>query len=318
MKRLKKIGKIALRVFLIGTIALCIFELSYRYQWIDFYKSEWKFHNSEVSEKSQNSILILGDSFSADPNGWVYMLRDSLEQNAVYNASIPGVGPETYELIFKRRLKLAKPNHVIVQLYVGNDQYDYEKPVSWSKQPFLRNVFWSWSNRFRVLNFLNYRIGQSSVEDYVEVDPKLKQIFDPEKYSPRTKLYIRGDENYPSNLVLLDNGDISGITSALEYMQEIAGDECKFSVLIIPHCTQISTGYVNNYKELGAKIDEEVIGKSYWNKRLTKLGFDVIDPLEYFQEIEAGGEQLYYANDPHLNAKGNAYLTSFILQNIEE
>ena len=130
MKRLKKIGKIILRVFLIGIITLCIFELSYRYQWIDFYKSEWRFHNSEVSEKSKNSILILGDSFSADPNGWVYMLRDSLEEDAIYNAAIPGVGPETYELIFKRSFNNAKPNHVIVQMYVGNDQYDYEKPVS--------------------------------------------------------------------------------------------------------------------------------------------------------------------------------------------
>ena len=90
------------------------------------------------------------------------------------------------------------------------------------------------------------------------------------------------------------------------------------SVLIIPHCTQVSEEYVNNYKLLGAKIDDEVVGKSYWNKRLTTLGFDVLDPLSYFQKIEAEGEQLYYANDPHLNAKGNSYLTSFILQTIEE
>ena len=316
MKRLKKIGKIAGRVFAIGLITLFIFEISYRYQWVDFYAPEWRYHNEDLSEKGKNSLLVFGDSFSADPNGWVYMLRDSLDGNReVFNAALPGVGPETYAFMFNRKFERAKPTQVVVQMYVGNDQYDYKKPVNWSKQSFFRNVFWSLSNDFRVLNFLNYRLGQSSVEDNV-ANPKLEEAFNSATYSPRTKLYIQGAENYPANLILLEDGDISGIASSLEYMRDNCGEKCEFSVLLIPHCTQVSANYVYNYRELGSKIDTTIIGKSYWNKRLTTLGFNVLDPLSYFMELEKQGEQLYYANDPHLSANGNAYLTSFIIEEL--
>lgn len=316
MKRLKRIGKIVLKIFLVGLITLFIFELSYRYQWVDFYASEWRYHNEKNTDEQDNSILVFGDSFSADPNGWVYMLRDSLgEQREVFNAAIPGVGPETHAFIFNRKKEQAKPKHIIVQMYVGNDQYDYNKPVNWSKQSFFRNIFWSLSNRFRVLNFLNYRIGQSSVEDNV-ANPKEEDVFNSATYSPRTKLYIQGAENYPANLILLEEDGIRGISASLIHMRDNCGEKCKFSVLLIPHCTQVSANYVNDYKKLGSKIEDTVVGKSYWNKNLTTLGLDVLDPLPYFIELEEQGEQLYYANDPHLNATGNAWLTSFVIKEL--
>jgi len=317
VKLLGKIGKISLRVLIVSFLVLCLLELTYRFQWVDFYASEWEYHNADIEVEGKESLLVLGDSFSADPDGWVYMLRDSLSDHVVFNASIPGVGPETFAFMFKRRQSSANPQHVIVQMYVGNDQYDYEKPVNWSEYGFLRNLFWTCSNSFRSLNFLNYRLGQSSVEDHTE-NAKLEESFDKRKYSARTKLYIQGDENYPANLIRIDDGDISGIVKYLQFMKENATEECRFSILLIPHCTQVSESYIVSYKALGSKIDTTVLGTSYWNQRLTTLGFEVIDPLDYFIQLEAEGQQLYFENDPHLNTKGNACLTQFVLQELDK
>ncbi len=312
MKTLKKAGKWISQAIIIGIITLFLFELSYRYQWIDFYAREWSWQNSEVDRGAKKRVLIFGDSFSADPGGWVGMLRDSLTDHAIYNASVSGVGPETFSLIFAQRMEEVSPQEVIVQLYVGNDLYDIEKPVSWSKLGFFRNLFWSVSNDFRVLNFLNYRLGQASPEDFVESDPKDADAFAAQSYSPRTRLYILGDDNYPASVINAGRRDerFNEMLGLLEEMKAACPKDTRFTVLVIPHCTQVASVYRDRYKELGAKISAKGVSKDAWIKGLD--GFSVIDPLSVFEDAEVEGRAVYFANDPHLNKTGNELLTRIV------
>lgn len=309
MSRWKKIGRFLLRATLIMVLTLLLVELVYRYQWVDFYKQEWTYQKKEMRHPAhpERRILVLGDSFSADPNSWVNQWKtDSLENNAeVYNAAIPGVGPETYRLIIHRRIKEVIPTDVIVQLYVGNDLYDISKPVNWSAHSLSRNLFWSISGKIRVLGFINYRLGQASVETANPLEPKADEVFDVKHYSPRTKLYLKGDSNYPATAIQMKGSGSEELIEMLSEMKEEVGDEVEFHVLIIPHCCQVAQSYVDRYEQLGARSLEEAVGSSDWTKKLEKAGFSVIDPLRDLQQAETN-EPVYFPNDPHLNKVGQA------------
>lgn len=318
MKTLRKIGVILMNTAIIACISLLLFEVVYRYQWVDFYQNEWNFHNSKIQKKN-NRILIIGDSFSADPNGYVKMLRDTLKDESIYNGSVSGFGPETFRLLINDRLTETGAQHVIIQLYVGNDLYDYCKPVNWKEHSFSRNVFWGLSNYFRSIAFLNYRLGQSSVEDYETVDPKSSAEFDIKLFSPRTKLYITGDSLYPQSAILLNsNNDFEKIVEYLKEMKSSVDSQASFSVLVIPHCIQVNDRYRKRFEMLGAKFDESLVGNNKWVELLSAEGFQIIDPLPEFILNEQEGKQLYFSNDIHLNEEGSEVLMNVVLNEIED
>lgn len=316
MKRFKKIGSVAWKTGLIALITLLLFEIAYRYQWIDFYKVEWNYHTKELPkiESPNQRILVLGDSFSADKNSWVYELAtDSTLQ--VFNASLPGVGPETFRLIAKDRIHETNPTVIILQLYVGNDLYDIHKPISWSKFSFGRNLFWSISNNIRSLNFLNYRIGQMSVEDELSYQPKQDTIFDPKRFSPRDKLFINGNSNYPENVICVLNEQSKSFNKLLDYIEEVKGltpKNCTFNVLLVPHSCQVNERYVQRYKKLGAKLNDDVLKNTYWVDEIRKKGIETIDLIEVLNKHEEVGIEMFYTNDIHLNPDGQRVVGKFV------
>lgn len=315
-KRLKKIGKIVFQGGLIAFFVLCIVEMAYRYQWFDAYSSEWEYHNAEKKTSlEKTSILVFGDSFTANKTSWISSWNTLDSSLQIWNASVPGIGVETHRLMFADRLEESKPKHVIVQLYVGNDLIDIHKPINWSEYGVTRNLFWSFSNRFRILNFMNYRMGQVSQDVVGAKNPKLENAFSSEKYSERTKLYIKGDENYPRNSIRLKSDQKSTFDKQIKWLKAMKTDlpeGCKMHILVIPHCTQISKTYIDRYSEMGAVINKDCLNKDLWSKLLRKQGFSVFSPLEYFQKLEKKGEQMYFNNDPHLTDLGQEELASFI------
>lgn len=315
MSHLPKIGRWLARGTVISLISLLLLELTYRYQWVDFYKSEWKFQNKEVPNSGER-ILIFGDSFSADPDAWVGMLRDSFPKSAIFNASMPGIGPETHALLFSKRVAEVRPQHILVQLYVGNDLLDIEKPVNWSKHGFFRNLYWSISNDFKVLGFINYRLGQASPEDDVKEDPKDAAQFDPKTYSPRTRLYIEGDSKYPASSIRVAKGDerMAELCAYLQWMKKHTPASCTFSVVLIPHCTQVDAETIAQYRRMGAKISQDILGENAWASYLKS--FRVVDPLEQFITAQEQGTKVYFANDPHLSEEGNKVLMRTVAQQL--
>lgn len=303
------------RSVIAGIISLFLLEIAYRFQWIDFYRSEWNYHNESIT-KGAPKILIFGDSFSADPRAWVTMLRDSFPEAAIYNAALPGTGAETHHRLFNRRVEEVQPDHIIVQLYVGNDLYDIERPVNWSKHGFFRNLFWSVSNDFSVLHFINYRLGQALPDDLEPDNAKEEQTFSPGRYSSRTRMYIRGDEHYPASVIDPPSNDLRllELCEHVRAMKENCPKDCRFTILLIPHCTQVDSKAVEAYQQMGAKIGKVFLGKNPWKKYFK--GIELIDPLGAFQKATESGMQVYYPNDPHLNREGNRLLMKVVAAEI--
>lgn len=318
MKLLKKIGKIILQIGFVLLIVLLLLEMAYRFQWVDFYRAEWSYLNREVQVDVKNDkILVFGDSFSSDSISWVNQFRENSKNTCVYNASMPGVGVETYDVLFDKRVSEVQPDLVLIQLYVGNDVYDYNKPVRWGEFSLSRNLFWSTSNLFRSLNFINYRLGQVS-SDISLLDSKENLSFDTSTYASRTKLFIRHIEEYPYESIFLQNdcaSEFDKISSKLLDFKERIGKK-KMFVIVVPHCAQVDELYRDRYKDMGAITPSKDFTKNIWVEELTELGLNVIDPLPRFQMLESEEIRLYYENDPHLNERGQKELFHCVEQSI--
>lgn len=303
-----------LKIVCILLITLVLAEVIYRFQWMDFYKTEWRFQNNTTKLKRVN-VLVFGDSFTADTNSW-FTRFTSIKDTSYFNAAIPGIGTETHRLIFKNRLERTHPQHVLVQLYIGNDLYDIQKPVNWSTQSFGRNCFYSFSNHFRVLNAMNYRLGQQRADLKTPVNPKQLHHFSVQNFDPRTKLFIQADSGYPQTTIDLKSGKeqlFHQLLADLNEMKSWLSPNTHFTILLIPHCTQVNQRYIDHFHALGASCS---LKKSNpWRDALQKAGFEVLDPLPFFRTLEKKQQQLYYENDIHLNALGQEQLGKWVKSN---
>lgn len=319
-KHFKKWGSRLLKTTIVLFLALCIVECVYRYQWVDFYKKEWRFQNKQLQpDQHKKRVLVFGDSFSADTSCWVWKWTNS-NTTQVFNAAIPGTGPEVFRLIAANRISATHPDLIVVQLYEGNDLYDLRKPVNWRQFSFWRNLYWSSGNVFRSLGFINYRLGQTNADVRTGFNSKKQQTFHRNRYDARTKLYISGDATYPSGMVLLKGAyadDMRTLIGMLKEIQKEAGKKTRFYVLTIPSCVQVHKRYWRQYKRLGATNDPKVLTTHPWATELKKAGFTVIDPINEFRLAEKQGVQLYFANDPHLNAAGQELLATCVRKSVE-
>jgi hypothetical protein len=314
-KRFKKVASWFLKAGIIAFITLCLVELVYRYQWVDFYKTEWEFQNKiRTPNLTKKRVLVFGDSFSADTASWVNQWKkDSVMQ--VFNAAVPGVGPETFRLIASNRVEETQPDIVIVQLYEGNDLYDLYRPVNWSAFSWGRNVFWKFSNTFRSLGFINYRLGQANQDLQSPVNAKTADSFAIPSYDARTKLYLQGDVTYPMGMVQLKGEYADQFQTLIEMLQELktaAGKNVRFYVLTIPTCVQTDRRYVKHYKQMGAKLSMSLLKGHPWVDQLKVAGFEVIDPIEVLRQREKQGKAVYYENDPHLNPFGQQTVFTYV------
>ena len=319
--KLKRLLKGIFKLFLVFFFVLLLFEMIYRFQWIDFYKNEWQYQNRELKVNDERDrVLVFGDSFTADPMSWLNKCRADTSYNyKLYNAALPGVGIETFRLIQSIRQEEVHPKKIIIQLYVGNDLYDIRKPVRWTKFSLARNLFWTMSNRFRSLNFINYRMGQVSQDVESGFDPKKDEIFNQKRYSARTKLFISGNADYLNDAIELSESvqdEFDKLLGMLHEMKDSRPEKTTFYVLVIPHCSQVHERYLENYRSMGATMEMKMLRLNEWTKRLKKENLKVIDPLPYFREIESNGSHLYYENDPHLNEIGQTRLAEFVTKRL--
>ncbi len=142
-------------------VVLFLFEILYRYQVIDFYAVQLNALNStEELESQKKKILLIGDSFSARPLGYVADLRKNDTTSTIINSSIPGTGIRQHNLILKNRLQLVQPDEVIYQFYLGNDLTDIEHPINYSENSVIRNLYWFLADSFLGLQFLNNQLAR--------------------------------------------------------------------------------------------------------------------------------------------------------------
>lgn len=319
---LKRIWKILWQSSLILFISLCLFEMIYRFNWIDFYHTELEALNpiADLNLEKDKTILIFGDSFTSDPNSWTKIIRDSLPTYNIINSAVPGTTVLHQKLIFDDRVSRFKPDQIIIQLYVGNDLIDYNRPKNFSKISIFRNIYWWMSEYFLSLQYVNYKLGQFNAPD-ADTEPKNIDAFSVTVYNTRVKNYLEASPSIIQESIHLDdlyNHEFDQLTNDLVYM--IKSYHKPIYIVVLPHCVQTNKSYFNNYISLGAKLDEDKISDFSFYSNLKTLeashqNVKVLSPLTDFKE---SNEFLYFMNDPHLNSIGQGLLGKFILNQLAE
>lgn len=314
----KKIIRFSGRLVLISFVTLCLFECSYRYQWIDFYSAEWKGLNEEGVDECD--ILVFGDSFSAQNDSYIEYLRQ--QGKVVMNAAVPGTCALQSSYFFSDRVEQTKPKLVLFQVYLGNDLIDLNPPINYSELGLMRNIYWGLSKRFHVLQYLNYKLGQTTDHldaDQLETDqPKAKVVFAPENYSARTKLYLKSDPEIYNKMLWGQDEYINDIIQLLKIYKEMIAEipaGTKYKFLLIPHFAQLNENLNNRLILLGGKTIDKIDQTDLITQAFENLFGEenVLNPIDCFREEEAS---IYYENDPHLTAYGHQVLGKYLIKNL--
>lgn len=332
----KKFKKIAYIFYLI-TVVIILFEISYRYQIIDFYKPELKEYNSKNYNKNNNSILVFGDSFSANNQSYVKTLQDSLPNISFINNAVSGTGIIEANLIAKKRVKKA-PKALIYQIYVGNDLMDIRKKSNASNYPFWKKVYYSISNNLISFRFLNYRLSQfKTIRDFrskLDIpNPnyiKNDTIFSIDKYSDYEKQTLNGDQKLLKNSILVEGDrikDFNKMLKKIETLLEICkvGDSIPVYLVVVPHCSQINSHYKNKYEKMGLSIsqDSKYTISNYpfikgLKKKFSNKNIKIINLLPALRSNDRENNRQYLVNDFHFSERGIQTTASEILKYIKK
>ena len=206
---LRKIGFGLGYLLFLGVSVLLLLEISYRGYWFDFYRGNLTGLNPSgiLTDPSRESILVVGDSFTADPRGYVEHLRQTFPDQRVINAGVPGTCTRQHQLLFPRRLREFEPRLVIYQLFVGNDLLNWRPPADSPHISTIRRVYWWLSDRLWVLGYLNAKLPQLRQAIYqdlpIDLDPKLERAYAPQLYSERSKMRFRAEAGLVDDSVCL-------------------------------------------------------------------------------------------------------------------
>lgn len=320
---------------LVGIMALACLELCYRFQIADMYGAELRTYNSpqDLSASGKDTILALGDSFTAGTTTYISYLRNELSRFRVINAGISGTGVVQAALVAPRRFARFSPSVLIYQVYVGNDLFDLRYPVNWHTISPLRNLYWMTANHLLILNYLNYRLVQLSyarrtVQQAVAAATDPNAPFSVDRYAKRQLINLRAEPDLISDQILASGGRARDYMDYLPRLRELVSacraGPCNAYVVVVPHCAQVSARSMENFRRLCAVFpDPAAVQRTDYpflsgiRRELAGMSnVEVINPLPTFREAEARGAELYYRNDDHLNAQGHALLAHIVAASI--
>lgn len=326
---LRRIAKTALKnmgygLFLLASVA-GLLEIIYRCQWVDFYAAEFYGLNPSSALTACDScptLMVFGDSFSAQPFSYVNVIRDSMPDMRVINAAVPGTGIVEAVAIARKRLRQFSPDVLLYQVYTGNDLWDIRKTANHPEISLVRNLYWRLSDRALFLRFLNYRLGQFKHRTGMSVESrelKTDQPFSPQLYSERERMILRAEPALVQHSVLaasLRSQDLDTWLSKMEsLLHQLPARTRTIFITIVPHCAQVNDWYAGHLEQIGATpFPEEMQATDYPFLERLRSHFardtrvHILSPLPAFQIADSTGHRLYYENDPHLNAKGHALL----------
>lgn len=314
LKKLANIFKWAI-FYLIVTVGL--FEIIYRFDWIDFYSTELKGLNDLelTNDSTKKNFLIFGDSFSADQNSYIKHLKNSSKNFNIINSAVPGTSMFHHKRFLKRRVATFKPSAVLFQLYIGNDFIDYTHPINWKQLSLARNSYWLITDYLISLQYLNYKSGQFKASKTFR-DAKIDSTFSVDSYNAREKLYYKADSNVLQKSIEGNHSSTSHLMNDLNDAISSLPDSVDVYVLIIPHAAQASEKNRENIQKLGAYLNNDIKNINYGVIELLKKEIkrgEILSPLKEFQK----NGDCYYPNDPHLNPKGQKILANYLLEKID-
>jgi hypothetical protein len=320
--------------------SICLLEVGYRLQIIDFYKPELDSYNRPAdfrTPRMTKTVLILGDSFGADAyDAYPVNLRRALPNFRIINSSIRGIGSLEAGLVAPHRFSQFNPDIFVYQIYVGNDLFDIRYPTNYAKTNLTRWAYWSIANYLRVIAFLNYRLGQiSSLKGLMNrfqgerttfSAADLVAPFSKELHSHRERMIFLAEPKLLDETINLKGRrgqDFLKLVKNLRYIVEFCHPaRCQAFVLVIPHKVQVSREYIGQYEILGATFADKdtLINVDYPFVRTIEAHLAdrknllILNPLSSIQKIERGGIKLYFANDEHMNPEGQKLLADVLLK----
>lgn len=310
-----------------------VLELVYRNQWIDFNRTVLTSlnRNDDLLSKKKK-ILICGDSFSADPESYVKIIRDSLNEFAVINSAVSGTGIRQHELFINNRIDQFNPDIFIYQFYVGNDLFDITHPHQSKDISLLRRVYWWLTDRMLSLAYLNFRLAVIRYNFFDDsggsYKPRIHEEFSVENYSKREKLnYIADPYLLENTLFLKEQRKTDYETFEFKFDEIIKSlkDSTRKYLIIIPHQSQLSELYFNRHNKMGVLSSVPYYQYNSAEIPLYKKletyckqnHITIIDPLEVFRQTDPL-EQIYFSNDPHLKEKGHFIVAKLLLDEINK
>ncbi len=316
---LKRIAKICI----IACIVFLFFECAYQFSVIDFYKAELIYLNNTNDLNSDKiDFLVFGDSFSADKNNYINILKKEKTDFSFINASIPGTGIKQVNTFVEKKIKRHNPKNIIYQVYTGNDLLDIKHLSNWKKTSILRNLYWKATDYFESGIYLNQKLKGLKKYDTLKTRA-LSNFFSIELYNARQKLLFNIDPNYLERTIFLESDfkeryDIWK-RELLKFLNSIPKTIPVF-IVFVPHCSQVNDFYLNNMEQLGAKFNNRI---SF--QKVTYPFFDssskdfknfenvvFLNSLPFLRKQDSISNRLYYENDPHLNQKGQKELANYL------
>ncbi|MCE9613983.1 MAG: hypothetical protein K8T26_06870 [Lentisphaerae bacterium] len=325
--------------FLLLALPIAVVEVSYRFQWVDTYRTELQAYNPPdvlATSGAGPTLLALGDSFTAGTATYPNGLRTLLPDWRIINGGVSGTGIVQANLLAGRRLRAFKPHVCVYQLFVGNDLFDLRYPTRGAGLSPGRRTYWFLANHVRALGFLNYRLGQwyeggsASAPAAPRDQPERRERFVPQRYSARERLYLAADPTVLEDQIRVTRRRADDYVALLRGLQQLHAQceaaDCRLILLIIPHAVQVAPVYRKRMETLGATFaaPSRLMDHDYPFVRGIRAlfadtpGVLIVDPLPDLQAAERAGEAVYYANDGHLNHSGQDDVARLLAASLQE
>jgi hypothetical protein len=282
--------------------------------------------------------MVFGDSFTANSESYVAELRKNFPQYTFLNHAVPGTGVYEAGLMAKRRLKERPFQVVVYQIFVGNDLINVRKTINWQQNSIPRNLYYLLSKEIKSVEYLNFQLRKwrfadktpslftSASFDSLQENP----VFSPEEYSPFERRMLGADSSMLEDCVLLKNGreeDFAIFMRQIDaFLEEIPHPEAEIFFLVIPHSTQVSEKYRNNFREMGISFPPDSLYatinypfiRALQSHDVGNKKVHILNVLPDLREKEAQGYPTYYANDFHINATGQAIMAEVLGREIQK
>lgn len=331
---LRKLRDLIVYLLFLGLSTLLLLEVCYRFYVVDFYKGSLIGLNSEedlLPIQDRPTILVFGDSFSADTGSYVRYLREAMPNYRIINSAVAGTTIRQHRLMAKRRIKRFAPEVLIYQIYVGNDLLEYRHPTSGKNISVMRKFYWWLSDRLLVVGYINAKLPQLKAVFVADPNPgsgaKLSSDFAAEKYNRRTQMQFRIEPDLLEHTVLLkgERGtDFRAYSEELAVLLELAPADCKIVIMVMPHCAQLGAPYLERMEALGAVFADPAaflkVDYPFFHDLKTTLDKEdrhFFNVLEYLEDEEAD-RCFYYENDPHLNPAGQQRVGEALVHFLEQ
>lgn len=339
---MRKIGLLALLLLLNVCLPLLVLEWIYRTQLVDTYRPELQALNPApaMADDGRPTLLLMGDSFTADRMSYADILQETLQEWRVMNASVSGSGVLQALYIAPNRFAQFRPAVFLYQVYVGNDLFDVRYPINWRTISPVRNVYWLLANHLRVIGYLNYRLGQLratrspasavlSLQDATAaaVAAEQTETFAVERYTARSKIRLHAEPALVEDSILVQPSrqrDYAVFLTQLEKLLAFCKQEiCRAYILVIPHVCQVDEAYVAHMSALGAhfttpaalRLPEYPFLAGLRKRFASWSHVRVFNPLPMLRE-EGAKQAVYYVNDEHLNPRGQQAIAAFLVQQL--